>query len=170
MQLKNFLKNSGKILFDSGTQALLLYKIAHLFFKLHIPIFPMLLRRLNITLTGADIHPGANIGKNVKIIHSVGIVIGKNVIIENYCVIFGGVIIGGKGGHAETDGHPRIQSNTVICSGAIIIGPITVGRNVTVGAGSVVLNSVPDNCLAVGIPANIKKQQHVALNGHGKTD
>ena len=121
-----------------------------------VPVIPAIIRRTNILLTGTDIHPGAQIDNGVCLIHSVGTIIGKGVKIKKNCEIFGGVILGGKGGSRQDDGNPLIEQNTVLCSGAIILGEITIGRNVTVAAGSVVLDSVPDNVMVAGNPARIK--------------
>ena len=74
--------------------------------NLKIPILPMLVRRFNVFFTGADIFPSAKIGNNVRFIHSVGIVIGEHVVIEDNCRIFGGVVLGGSGGTTKEDGQP----------------------------------------------------------------
>ncbi len=151
----------GRCLFDAGKQAVLIHRVAYFFYKKGLKLVASLLRRINIMFTGADIHPGARLGRGVEIIHSVGVVIGENVIVEEYCDIFGGVVLGGRGGNIENDGHPRIGANTVICSGAIVLGPVYVGKNVTIGAGSVVLNTVPDNCMVAGVPATVKRRNPV---------
>ncbi len=153
-----FISKLGHYLFDAGKQAVLIHRLAHFFYRSNLTLVASLLRRINIILTGADIHPGAKFGKKVEMIHSVGVVIGEHVVVEDFCEIYGGVVLGGRGGTIEVDGQPRIGSNTVICSGAIVLGPISVGENVTVGAGSVVLQSVPDNSLVAGVPATIKKR------------
>lgn len=71
-------------------------------------------------------------------------IIGKN------CLIFQGVTIG-----VGTSGIPRIGNNVILSSGAKIIGGITIGNNVTIGANAVVTKDVPDNSIAVGIPAKV---------------
>jgi len=148
--------NLGRILLDSGTQALCLHRLAHFFHGAGVPLLPTLIRRFNIFFTGADIYPSCNMGKGVRLIHSVGIVIAATTVVDDDCEIFGQVVLGGRGGSHTEDGAPRIGSNTVICIGAKILGPISVGKNVTVAAGAVVLASVPGNCLVAGIPATIK--------------
>lgn len=146
----------GRMLLDSGTQAMALHRLAHFFFSRGIPLLPALIRRFNIFFTGADIYPSCYMGKGISLIHSVGIVIADKTIINDNCEIFGQVILGGRGGNHHSDGAPEIGSNTVLCIGAKILGPVSVGDNVTVAAGAVVLSSVPDNCLAAGVPATIK--------------
>ncbi len=66
------------------------------------------------------------------------------------CLIFQGVTIG-----VGTSGIPRIGNNVILSSGAKIIGGITIGNNVTIGANAVVTKDVPDNSIAVGIPAKV---------------
>ena len=153
---KSLVRRVFRIFFDSGTQALIFYRAAHFFVKLGIPIIPEIIRRANVFFTGADIHPKAEIDNGVYLIHSVGTVIGEGVRIKTDCEIFGGVTLGGRGGSRPDDGNPVIEENSVLCSGAIIIGKINIGRNVTVAAGSVVLDSVPDNVMVAGNPAMIK--------------
>ena len=147
----------GRIILDAGTQALLIHRLSHFLYRRRVPLIPSLVRRINLLMTGADIHPGASFGRNVVLIHSVGIVIGEGAVVGDCCEIYGGVVLGGRGGKRENDGYPHIQPNTVICSGAIVLGPITIGSNVTISAGAVVLDSVPDSCLVSGPVAEIRK-------------
>jgi len=155
---KNLVSSVFRILFDSGTHALIIHRVAYFICKLGVPVIPAIIRRINIFFTGADIHPGAVIDKGVYIIHSVGIVIGKGTRVKTGCEIFGGVTLGGRGGNRADDGNPVIEKNSVLCAGAIIIGNINIGRNVTVAAGSVVLESVKDNVMVAGNPAMIKER------------
>lgn len=148
---------AGRLLLDSGSQAVLLHRLAHFLFQKSVPVLPALIRRTNLFLTGADIYPSCQMGRGVVLIHSVGIVIADKAVIGDCCEIFGQVVLGGRGGGREADGAPVIGDNTVICIGARVLGPVSIGANVTVAAGAVVLTSVPDNRLAVGVPADIKK-------------
>ncbi|MGD0093750.1 MAG: serine acetyltransferase [Planctomycetota bacterium] len=152
------LRRCGRLLLDSGTQALVLHRCAHALHRAHVPVLPALLRRLAILSTGADIHPAARLGRGVALIHSVGIVIGEGVLVDDYAEIYGGVVLGGRGGAREQDGFPHVKDDAVICVGAKVLGPITIGAHATVAAGAVVLDSVPDNSLAAGNPATIRKE------------
>lgn len=143
------------LIFESGAQALLLHRWAHALYRAGIPILPMVIRRLTIWFCGADIHPGARIGRKVQLVHSVGIVIGREVVVGDRCHVYGNVTLGGRGGLRD-DGQPQIGSDTVICIGAIVLGKIRIGSGVTIAAGSVVLDPVPDHALAAGNPAVIK--------------
>lgn len=144
-------------MFDSGVQALALQRAAHFFYCLGVPVVPTLIRRLNIFITGADIFPSARIGKNVVFIHSVGIVIGEKVVIEDNCDIYGQVVLGGRGGKIRENDQPHIGRDSVICIGAKVLGGVHIGCCSTVAAGAVVLTSMPEYSLVAGVPATIKK-------------
>ena len=86
-----------------------------------------------------------------------GIVIGETAEVGNDCVIYHGVTLGGVS-TAKTKRHPTLKNNVIVGAGAKILGNITLGENVRVGANSVVLQNIPDNAVAVGIPARIIKK------------
>lgn len=101
--------------------------------------------------TGIEIHPGAKIGKNLFIDHGTGVVIGETTIIGNNVIMFHGVTLGGIGNN-KGKRHPTIKDNVYIGCGAKILGNITIGENVKIGANSVVLKDVNANSTIVGIP------------------
>lgn len=105
-----------------------------------------------------DIHPAATIGRRVFIDHAIGVVIGATAIIEDDVLIYQGVTLGGvsldKGKR-----HPTIRANSVIGSGAKVLGNLVVGKNSKIGANSVVICDVPKNSTAVGVPAKIIKRE-----------
>lgn len=107
--------------------------------------------------TGIEIHPGATIGKGVFIDHGAGVVIGETVEVGNNVTLYQGVTLGGTGKDAGKR-HPTIEDNVVIAAGAKVLGPFTVGKGSKIGAGSVVLKPVPENCTVVGVPGRIVKQ------------
>jgi serine O-acetyltransferase len=84
----------------------------------------------------------------------IGVVIHKKAIIGMECLIGTNVTVGGRSGFPEV---PVIGNNVYIATGAKVLGPITVGNNVTIGANSVVINNVPDNAIVAGVPARIIK-------------
>lgn len=104
--------------------------------------------------TGIEIHPGATIGKGLFIDHGTGVVIGETAIIGDNCVIYQGVTLGGTGKDTGKR-HPTLGNNVMVGAGAKILGPFRVGDNVKVAAGAVVLNEIPDNATAVGVPARV---------------
>ena len=108
-------------------------------------------------LTGADIHPGATIGKGFFIDHATGVVIGETTIINDNVSIFQGVTLGGVS-TSKKKRHPTIGNNVTIGANASVLGDITIGDNVKIGAGSVVVKDVPPNTTVVGIPGRVVKR------------
>ncbi|HYL12592.1 MAG TPA: serine O-acetyltransferase [Terriglobales bacterium] len=104
--------------------------------------------------TGIEIHPGAQIGRRLFIDHGMGVVIGETTIVGDDVTLYQGVTLGGTG-KEKGKRHPTIENNVTIGTGARILGNITVGENCRVGAGSVVLRSVPENSTIVGVPGHI---------------
>lgn len=104
--------------------------------------------------TGIEIHPGATIGKGLFIDHGTGVVIGETAVIGDNCVIYQGVTLGGTGKDTGKR-HPTLGNNVMVGAGAKILGPFRVGDNVKIAAGAVVLNEIPDNATAVGVPARV---------------
>ncbi|MBR6756238.1 MAG: serine acetyltransferase, partial [Peptococcaceae bacterium] len=109
-----------------------------------------------------EIHPGATIGRRLFIDHGAGIVIGETAEIGDDVTIYQGVTLGGTGKESGKR-HPTIGNNVVISSGAKVLGSFRVGDNVKIGAGSVVLKEVPDNCTVVGIPGKVVVKDGVSL-------
>ena len=108
-------------------------------------------------LTGIEIHPGATIGRRCFIDHGMAVVIGATTEIGDDVTIYQGVTLGGTG--KETgNSHPTLGNNVMLSSGAKLFGPFKVGNNSKIGAGSVVLKEIPDNCTVVGIPGKIVKR------------
>jgi len=101
--------------------------------------------------TQIDIHPGAMLGRRFFIDHGCGVVIGETSEIGDDVTLYHGVTLGGtswSGGKR----HPTLKNGVVVGAGAKILGPIEIGRNVRVGANSVVIQDVPDGMTVVGIP------------------
>ena len=140
-----------------GLWALFFYRISHWFYIKGLRFIPRLISGLGMFLTMIDIHPGATIGRRGFIDHGVGVVIGETAIIGNDVLIYQQVTLGG----VSTDKgkrHPTIEDGAVIGAGAKVLGNITIGENVKVGANSVVIKDVPADCTAVGIPARVLKR------------
>ena len=101
--------------------------------------------------TGIEIHPGAKIGKGLFIDHGMGVVIGETAEIGDNCTIYQNVTLGGTGkDHGKR--HPTLGNDVMIGSGAKVLGPFRVGDGARVASGAVVLDEVPDNATAVGVP------------------
>jgi serine O-acetyltransferase len=144
----------------AGLHAIWCHRFTHGLWRLGIPLIPRMISQVNRFFTGIEIHPGATIGHGLFIDHGMGIVIGETTEIGDNCVLYHNVTLGGTGKH-KSKRHPTIGDNVLIGTGAIILGPVTVGNNVDIGANSfIVMHDVPDNCTVVGSPGKIVK-----LNG-----
>ena len=110
-----------------------------------------------------EIHPGATIGRGVFIDHGMGVVIGETSEIGDRCLLYQGVTLGGTGkDHGKR--HPTLANNVVVGAGAKVLGAIEVGANTRIGAGSVVVRNVENNCTVVGIPGRVIHQSGVRIN------
>ena len=125
----------------------------------------LLFLRENLITNG---HPGAQIGDGILIDHGSGVVIGETAIIGDRVTIYQGATIGATGNEKTFKRHPTIGSDVIIGSGAKVLGPVTIGDNVKVGANSVVLQDVPSNSTAVGIPAQIKTRRKLEVVENNK--
>ncbi len=141
----------------SGLHAVIWYRIAHWFFKHHLFFIARLLSQTAKWLTGIEIHPGATIGKGLLIDHGSGVVIGETAEIGDNCTIYQGVTLGGTG-KDKGKRHPTLGDNVMVGSGAKILGPFKVGSNSKIAANAVVLEEIPENCTAVGVPARIVRR------------
>lgn len=137
-----------------GIKAILLYRIAHFFWKIGMPFIPRYISEIARELTGIEIHPGAEIGGDFFIDHGTGCVIGETTEIGNNVTIFSGVVFGGTN-IKPVKRHPTLGNNIVVGTGAKILGPVKIGDNVKIGANSVVVNDVPPNSVVVGVPGKI---------------
>ena len=106
--------------------------------------------------TGIEIHPGAQIGRGLFIDHGMGVVIGETTQIGDNCTLYQGVTLGGTG-KDQGKRHPTLGNNVLVGAGAKVLGPFTVGDNARVAAGAVVLDAVPEDATAVGVPARVVK-------------
>lgn len=107
--------------------------------------------------TGIEIHPAAQIGHRLFIDHGNGVVIGETVVIGDDVTIYQGVTLGGTGKDTGKR-HPTIGNHVTIGTGAKILGPFKVGGNSVIAAGAVVLQEIPPNSTAVGVPARVVKR------------
>jgi len=138
----------------AGFHALLFHRLAHWLLQRRIPFIPRAMSQVARFLTGIEIHPGADIGSGLFIDHGMGVVIGETSEIGDNVTLFQGVTLGGTG-KQRGKRHPTIGSHVVVGAGAKVLGPITVGDYVKIGANSVVLQDVPDHSTVVGIPGRI---------------
>jgi serine O-acetyltransferase len=140
-----------------GVWALIFHRPAHWLYKHNMKLIARIISQLARFLTGIEIHPGATIGRRCFIDHGMAVVIGETTEIGDDVTIYQGVTLGGTGKETGKR-HPTIGNNVMISSGAKVLGPFKVGNNSKIGAGSVVLKEIPDNCTVVGIPGKIVKR------------
>jgi len=150
--------NIFEVLIYQGLWAVWIHRVAHLLYRLHIPVVPRIISQIGRLLTQIEIHPGADIGKGFFIDHGAGVVIGETAEIGDNVTIYQGVTLGGTG-MQKGKRHPTIGDNVVIGASAIILGAITIGDNSRIGAAAVVTKSVPANSTVVGNPARIVKME-----------
>ncbi len=146
-----------------GVHAILVHCLAHRLYRWRLFVIARLISHVARWLTGIEIHPGAKIGRRFFIDHGMGVVIGETSEIGDDVLIYQGVTLGGTG-HEKGKRHPTIGSHVVVGSGAKILGNITLGEWVRVGAGSVVVRSVPDHSTVVGIPGRVVAIKGVAIS------
>ena len=141
-----------------GFHALLMHRIAHKLWIWKIPVIPRLIATFSRFLTGIDIHPGATIGRRFFIDHGMGVVIGETTEIGDDVLLYQGVTLGGTSSKQEKR-HPTLGRGVVVGAGAKVLGNIILGNYAKVGAGSVVVNDVPDHSTVVGIPGRVVIQK-----------
>lgn len=150
-------RNALEILLTYPTlRAIRCYRLAHWFYNHKNFTTARIISQWARSKTGIEIHPGAKIGKGLFIDHGMGVVIGETAVIGDNCLIYQGVTLGGTG-KDKGKRHPTLGNNVLVGAGAKVLGPFTVGNNVKIAANAVVLNAIPDNCTAVGVPAHIVK-------------
>jgi serine O-acetyltransferase len=138
----------GRVLTRPGPLALVLYRFSNMLWRRGWHMIAELIWRANLFITGADIHPGAEIGPGLRITHTSGLVIGRGVRIGANVTILHEVTLGGAGraffAETFTDGFPEIGDDTKIMVGAKVLGPVRVGKGCYVGANAVVSRDLPD--------------------------
>ena len=145
---------STPILFYKGFQGLAAYRAANCLWKNDRHTMSLFIQNRASEVFGVDIHPAAEILGGVMIDHATGVVIGETTKIDKNVSIFQGVTLGGKG-NERGDRHPKIQSGVSIYASSTVLGNITIGKNSTIAAGSLVLKDVDPNTTVAGIPAKV---------------
>ena len=143
----------------AGVHATVYYRLAHWLYLHHFCFLARCISQWARFWTGIEIHPGATRGRRLVIDHGAGIVIGETTEIGDDVLLYQGVTLGGTGKDVGKR-HPTLGNNVMVGSGARVLGPITINDNARIAAGAVVLQDVPANATAVGVPAQI-----VRING-----
>jgi serine O-acetyltransferase len=145
---------STPLLYYKGFHALQSYRVAHWLWERGRHSLAVFLQNRISQVFGVDIHPAARIGRGIMIDHGTSVVIGETAVVEDDVSMLHEVTLGGTG--KETgDRHPKVRRGVLIGAGAKILGNVEVGAGAKVGAGSVVLDTVPPHCTVAGVPAKI---------------
>jgi len=149
-----------------GFFAITIYRAAHELYIQNIPLLPRMLTEYAHTLTGCDIHPGADIGESFFIDHATGVVIGETTSIGDNVKLYQGVTLGALSFPRDKDGniirhqkrHPTIEDNAVIYSNATILsGETVIGRNAIIGGNVWITKSVPANTKVIVNPGEAQQ-------------
>ena len=151
------------ILLYPGFHILVYHRIAHWLYQHKRFFLARWVSQHGRRRTGIEIHPGATIGRCLFIDHGMGIVFGETCEIGDNCTIYHGVTLGGTGKDTGKR-HPTLGNNVLIGAGTKVLGPVYIGDNSRIGAGSVVLRNLPANCTAVGVPAEVVRINNKAVN------
>jgi len=138
--------------------AMLAHRHAHRLHKRRRYFAARFISQLSRFFTGIEIHPAAKIGKHFFIDHGSGVVIGETCEIGNDVLIYQGVTLGGTGKDTGKR-HPTVGNHVMIGAGANVLGPIKIGDNCKVGAGTVVLRDLPPNSVIVGVAGKIVEKK-----------
>ncbi len=146
------------LLLYSGMHALMAYRVSHMLYEKKLYLPARAISQAAKCVTGIEIHPGAKIGKGLVIDHGMGVVIGETAEIGDNCTLYQGVTLGGTGKDVGKR-HPTLGNNVLVGAGAKVLGPFTIGDNAKIAANAVVLDKIPEDCTAVGIPAKVVRRE-----------
>ena len=154
--------NGIYLFFEQGLWAIAIYRFGRWTRSIKIPIISFLFKflafllfKLTEMMTGISLPASAQIGKGFYVGHFGSIILHSDVKIGENCSLGPGVLIGTRGGGDK--GVPVIGNDVYIGVGAKVLGGIRIGDRAKIGANAVVLQDVPDDATAVGIPARILK-------------
>lgn len=147
---------------NQGLHAVWSHRIAHLLWRMKLKLLARLASQWNRFITGIEIHPGATIGRDFYVDHGMGVVVGETAIVGDNVTIYQGVTLGGTG-KEKGKRHPTVEDDVVIAAGAKVLGNIVIGKGSNVGAGAVVVKSVPPNSTVVGVPGRfvVHRGEHI---------
>jgi serine O-acetyltransferase len=134
-----------------GIAAIINHRLAHELYQLGLPLIARMIAEIAHSVTGIDIHPGAQIGPSFFIDHGTGVVIGQTAIIGERVRLYQAVTLGAKRFPTDDNGvlikgnarHPIVEDDVVIYAGATILGRITIGRGSTIGGNVWLTKSIP---------------------------
>lgn len=147
-----------------GLHAVWIHRISHRLWKRGAKLLARWLSQLARGLTGIEIHPGAVIGKGLFIDHGMGVVIGETAEVGDDVTLYHGVTLGGTS-LSKGKRHPTLGGRVTVGAGAKILGNITIGDDSRIGANAVVVKSVPENSVVVGVPGQIVRRSQPHQKG-----
>ncbi len=142
------------LLYFKGFQAIEAHRLAHWLYRQGRKDFAFYLQSTASVVFQTDIHPAVRMGKGIFLDHATSLVIGGTAVVEDDVSLLQDVTLGGTGKESG-DRHPKIRRGVLISAGAKILGNIEIGEGSLVGAGSVVLKSVPPGTKVAGVPARV---------------
>lgn len=145
------------VLFYPGLHAVWNHRIAHWLWKRKLLTLARGMSQINRFFTGIEIHPGAIIGPCFFIDHGMGVVIGETSEIGSNVTLYHGVTLGGVS-LEKGKRHPTLEDNVVVGAGAKILGDIRIGKGSRIGANAVVVNTIPEDSVVVGVPGHPVKR------------
>ncbi len=143
-----------------GVHAVLIYRLTHHLWNLHLKWLARFLSTLARWLTGIEIHPAVKIGRRFFIDHGMGVVIGETAEIGDDCTLYHGVTLGGTSWD-KGKRHPTLGNDVVVGAGAKVLGPLCVGDGARIGSNAVVVKEVPPGATVVGIPGRVVQREKV---------
>jgi len=150
-----------------GLHALWLHRLAHrMWQRPELKLAARVLSNINRSITGIEIHPGAQIGRRFFIDHGMGVVIGETAEIGDDVMMYHGVTLGGRSLDPGKR-HPTVEDHVTIGAGARILGPVRIGAGAQVGANAVVVRDVPSAAVVVGVPGRVHR---MALDAYDAVD
>ena len=142
------------LLYFKGFHALQIYRVSHSLWNKNKKDLALYLQNRASEVFSVDIHPAAKIGGGIMIDHATGLVVGETTTIDDNVSLLHSVTLGGTG-LGTGDRHPKIRSGVMIAAGVKILGNIEIGVGAKIGAGSLVLDSVPPHTTVAGVPSKI---------------
>ncbi|MBU8902507.1 MAG: hypothetical protein KOO69_07190, partial [Victivallales bacterium] len=135
-----------------GIKAITIQRFAHVLYKQEVPLIPRMMTEHAHTITGIDIHPGAQLGKGVFIDHGTGVVIGETAVIGNNVKIYQGVTLGAMRFIRDSKRHPTLEDDVTVYSGASVLGDIVIGAGAVIGGNAWVISDVAPNSQITPLP------------------
>lgn len=146
------------ILCYPGLHALWSHRLTHWLWRRGMRLAARFISQCTRSITGIEIHPGAQLGPRLFIDHGMGVVIGETAVVGADVTLYHGVTLGGTSLERGAKRHPTLEDGVIVGAGAKILGNITIGANSRIGANAVVVKPVPPNAVVVGVPGQVLSQ------------